>query len=93
MATLMMKLLGTDGTARTVGTEQLPGTANYFIGNDSEQWHGSVTMYRKVNQGLYPGIEHLFYSNQRELDYNSTQPRGQELHVGRNSEAKFHYPI
>jgi len=72
-----MKLLGANSSAKISGAEQLPGTADYFIGNDPEQWHTGVATYRKVNyEGLYPGIDAVFYGDQRELEYDFTVAPG-----------------
>ena len=46
------------------GENQLPGTANFFIGNDPSKWHSNVTTYGAVvYHDLYPGID---------LRYNGT---------------------
>ena len=57
-AVLRMRLVGADGTAKLSGTGQYAGTANYFIGNDPNQWRTGVTTFEKVHyQGLYPGVD------------------------------------
>ena len=33
-----MKLIGASTAPRVVGAKELPGKANYFIGNDSRKW-------------------------------------------------------
>jgi len=64
-----MQLTGASGKTEAMGEEQLPGTANYFIGNDPAQWHTSVPTYAKVRYtGIYPGIDLLYYGNQRQLE-------------------------
>jgi hypothetical protein len=64
-----MQLTGASGKAEPMGVEQLPGTANYFIGNDPAKWHTSVPTYAKVRYtGIYPGIDLLYYGNQRQLE-------------------------
>jgi PKD repeat protein len=46
------------------GENQLSGTANFFIGNDSSKWRSNITTYGSVvYQDLYPGID---------LRYNGT---------------------
>jgi hypothetical protein len=51
--------------------DQLPGTANYFIGNDPAKWRTSVPTYAKVKYaGIYPGIDLAYYGNQRQLEYD-----------------------
>ena len=51
--------------------EPLPGTANYFIGNDPSNWHSGVPTYAKAEySSIYPGIDLVYYGNQRRLEYD-----------------------
>ena len=66
-----MKLVGADGTAKISGADQHSGTANYFVGNDPHKWRTGVATYGRVTyQGIYPGVDAVFYGNQRELEYD-----------------------
>jgi hypothetical protein len=57
--------------AEIAGTKQLPGKTNYFIGNDPKKWHTDVPSYEAVRyQGIYPGVDMLFYGRQRRLEYD-----------------------
>ncbi len=68
---LRMKMAGTGGRAKISGSGQLAGTANYFIGNNPRQWHTGVPTYQRVNyRGVYPGVDAVFYGNQRALEYD-----------------------
>ena len=68
---LSMKLLGAATSAPATGLDQQPGTINYFIGNDSAKWHTGIPTFGKVNfAGIYPGVDLLFYGNQRQLEYD-----------------------
>ncbi len=41
---------------KVAGADQLPGTANYFIGNDPAKWRANVPTYGRVKYtGVYPG--------------------------------------
>lgn len=52
-------------------TEQLPATFNYFLGNDPKRWRANVRAYgRVVYRQVYPGVDLVFYGNQRELEYD-----------------------
>src|SRR5713226_887156 len=54
---LRMKLLGAGAGAGAEPLEQLPGKANYFIGNDPAQWRTNVPMYAKVAyREVYRGV-------------------------------------
>jgi hypothetical protein len=70
-AVLRMKLVGANPKAKVVGLDQLPGKSNYFIGNDPKKWRTNVASYAKVKyQNVYPGIDLVYYGNQRRLEYD-----------------------
>lgn len=51
--------------------EELPGKSNYFIGNDSKKWRTDIPTYAKVKyQDVYPGVDLVYYGNQRQLEYD-----------------------
>ena len=69
---LRMDLTGASDKAEATGEEKLPGTANYFIGKDPAKWHTSVSTYARVRYtGIYPGIDLVYYGNQRQLEFDS----------------------
>jgi len=56
---------------RVAGMESLPGKANYFVGNDSAKWRAGVPTYARVKyEDVYPGIDLVYYGNQRQLEYD-----------------------
>jgi len=66
-----MDLAGANRATHVSGMAQLPGTANYFIGNDPAQWHSGVPTFARVRYaGVYPGIDLVYYGNQRQLEYD-----------------------
>jgi hypothetical protein len=66
-----MKLEKASQPRRVIGTEKLPGISNYFIGNDPAQWHTDVPHYGRIQyEGVYPGIDLVWYGNQRLLEYD-----------------------
>src|SRR5216684_8132341 len=68
---LRMTFAGANPTARVTGLEELTGRANYFIGNDPSKWQTNVPTYARVRyQELYPGIDLVYYGNQRQLEYD-----------------------
>jgi hypothetical protein len=70
-AVLRMKLLGSNENAAARGLDELPGKANYFIGRDPAKWHTSVATYGKIKyEGIYPGVDLVYYGNQRQLEYD-----------------------
>lgn len=57
--------------ARLEALEPLEGRTNYLVGSDPSQWRRSVPHYRRVAaRGLYPGIDAVFYSTGRQLEYD-----------------------
>src|SRR5688572_27814964 len=70
-AVLRMGLVGAARKPLVSGIEDLPGKANYFIGNDPAKWRTNVPLYGKVHyREVYPGIDLVYYGNQRSLEYD-----------------------
>src|SRR2546429_712192 len=68
---IRMTFLGANPQPRMVGSEELPGKANYFIGKDPAKWRTNVPTYAKVHyRDVYPGIDLVYYGNQRQLEYD-----------------------
>ncbi|WP_263355884.1 chitobiase/beta-hexosaminidase C-terminal domain-containing protein [Acidicapsa ligni] len=68
---LRMELLGASNSSHASGISQLPGKVNYFIGNDPTQWQTDLPTYSKVRYtSVYPGIDLIYYGNQRQLEYD-----------------------
>ena len=70
-AVLRMKLLDSNVNAQVTGQDQLLGKSNYFIGNDPKQWHTNVPQFANVRYAnVYPGVDLVFYGDQRDLEYD-----------------------
>src|SRR5437879_1394760 len=68
---LRMTFAGANPERRVTGLEELPGKANYFIGNDRAKWRTNVPTYAKVQyREVYPGIDLVYYGNQQQLEYD-----------------------
>ena len=66
-----MELAGANAAPRVAGAEELPGKTNYFIGNDPAKWRTNVPTYSKVQyEGVYPGVDLVYYGNQGRLEYD-----------------------
>jgi hypothetical protein len=66
-----MQLVDAALTPPVNGLEELPAKANYFVGNDPAKWRTGVPTYAKVHyRGVYPGIDLVYYGNQRQLEYD-----------------------
>src|SRR5438876_7190200 len=70
-AVLRMAFAGASPQPRIAGQRELAGKVNYFIGNDPAKWRTNVPTYAAVRyEGLYPGIDLVYYGNNRELEYD-----------------------
>jgi hypothetical protein len=70
-AVLRMKLVGANPQPQLEGLEELPGKANYFLGNDPKKWRTNVPTYGRVKvHDVYPGIDLIYYGRQQQLEYD-----------------------
>lgn len=68
---MRMKLVGASQNVQAIGLDKLPGNTNYFLGSDPAKWHTGVPTYSKVQyRQIYPGVDLIYYGNQRELEYD-----------------------
>ena len=68
---LRMKLAGASASPKVEGLEELPGKVNYFVGREPSEWRTNVPVYARVHYtSVYPGIDLVYYGNQRELEYD-----------------------
>src|ERR1700754_174241 len=68
---LRLMMIGANTMPQVEGQDELPGKVNYFSGNNPEKWRRNVPTYRKVHfKDVYPGIDMVYYGNQRELEYD-----------------------
>ncbi|MGB7923740.1 MAG: SBBP repeat-containing protein, partial [Pyrinomonadaceae bacterium] len=68
---LRMKMSGANSDPQITGQDELPGKSNYFIGADPQKWVAGVPTYKKVlYRDIYPGVDLLYYGNQRQLEYD-----------------------
>ena len=78
---LRMNLVKAKPSVKVTGEDELPGRSNYFIGNDPKQWRSDVPSYAKVKcEGIYPGVDLLYYGNQRQLEYDFVVSPGADPH-------------
>jgi photosystem II stability/assembly factor-like uncharacterized protein len=68
---LSMKLVGARATAQAEAQGELPTKSNYLVGNDSSKWRTNISNYERVRYAeVYPGIDIVYYGNQRQLEYD-----------------------
>lgn len=76
-AAIDMRLVGGNPEPEIAGNNQLPGTVNYFIGNDRSKWQQGVKQYGAVSYNeVYPGVNMLFHGQQRQLEFDFTVSPG-----------------
>src|SRR5262249_6546092 len=75
---LRMRLVGANPDPESAALDPLPGTVNYFVGNDPSKWRSGLTSYGTVEyrQG-YDGISLDYHSSEsQELEYDFTVEPG-----------------
>jgi hypothetical protein len=70
-AILRMQFEGANSAIKMTGLAKLPGIVNYFVGKDPKQWRTNIPTFAKVKQPqVYPGIDLVYYGNQRQLEFD-----------------------
>jgi hypothetical protein len=68
---LHMSLVGADPEPTIAGQAPLPGRVNYLVGDDPGQWKTDIPTFGKVAyQGVYPGVDMVYYGNRQHLQYD-----------------------
>ncbi len=68
---LHMQFENANPTPQISAADKLSGKVNYYIGNDPSKWHVGVPTYTRVKYSqVYPGVDLVFYGNQRKLEYD-----------------------
>ena len=68
---LRVTLLNASRNAAVSGEKRLPGTVNYFMGNDRRKWHTGLPTFESIRYaGVYPGTDLIFYGNNGSLEFD-----------------------
>jgi hypothetical protein len=68
---LSIDLMGAAANPAIVGEEALPTKVNYFIGRDPNKWRRNVPTYGRIRyRNVYPGIDLVYYGNDRSMEYD-----------------------
>jgi hypothetical protein len=79
---IAMRLVGASPAPRMEPLEELRGKVHYLRGSDPKGWQVNVPTYRKVAyRAVYPGIDVVFYGNQRQLEYDFVVAAGADPRV------------
>lgn len=65
-----MGLVKANPSAEIAGLDRMPARTDYFVGS-RQHWRSGITNYSHVAyRGVYPGIDVVYYGNQRSLEYD-----------------------
>ena len=68
---LVMNLGNSDQNARSSGESATAGRSNYFLGSDPKAWVKNVPQFQRVRyRKVYPGIDLVYYGQDRKLEYD-----------------------
>jgi Beta-propeller repeat len=66
-----MRLEGANPSPEIRGLEQSSTTTNYFAGSHPGRWFTNLPNYNRVQYSqVYPGIDSVYYGDQRQLEYD-----------------------
>src|SRR5688572_23883755 len=66
-----MSLAGANADAAGFGDERQPGATNYLVGADPTRWRRSVAGFSRVRyQGVYRGIDALYYDSDGRMEFD-----------------------
>jgi Chitobiase/beta-hexosaminidase C-terminal domain/Bacterial Ig-like domain (group 3)/Beta-propeller repeat len=68
---IRMQLVDSQANVTLSGEGRLPGTVNYFNGNDPTKWHSGVSTFERVKYAnVYPGVNLVYYGNHDLLEFD-----------------------
>lgn len=71
ISALKFQFVGANPNPMINGIDEQENKSNYFIGNDPNKWRTNVSNFAKVcYRDMYPGIDVVFYGNQKQLEYD-----------------------
>ena len=86
LTAIRMQFEGANPDPQVTGVDLLPTRVNYFTGSDPKNWR-SIPSYARVKYAeIYPGVDLVFYGNQRRLEYDfvvapGADPRAIQLKI------------
>jgi VCBS repeat-containing protein len=65
------RLIGATAASRTTPEARAAGKVHYYRGADPQRWRTNVPTYGRVrSHDVYPGIDVVYYGNERRLEYD-----------------------
>jgi hypothetical protein len=83
---LRMQLIGANANPESAKEEQLTAKSNYFLGSNPAYWRTGIPNYARIRyRSVYPGVDLVYYGNQRRLEYDfvvapGANPRAIRMH-------------
>jgi hypothetical protein len=79
---LRIRLLGASRAARGRGLGELESKSNYLVGRDPSRWRTNVPNFARVRyEGVYPGVDVVYYGNRRQLEYDFNVAAGADANL------------
>jgi hypothetical protein len=70
-AVVRMRLVGARSAPRFTALDPLPGRTHYLVGNEPSRWRPGLVSHGRVRvEDVYPGIDLVYYGNERQLEYD-----------------------
>lgn len=83
-AALGMRLIGAQSPRRIFGAVPLAGKSHYLLGSDPRRWTIDVPTYARVRyDGVYDGVDVVYYGTQQRLEYDFVLAPGVDPRVVR----------
>ena len=77
---LHLRWVGANVAPRVDGLDRETGRSNYLIGSNPEKWVRDVPIWARVKyQGIYRGVDLVYYGNHRELEFDIDVGAGADL--------------
>lgn len=68
---IRMQHAGANPAPHVKGSDLTSSKSHYFLGSDPRTWRTDVPHYAKVGyEGLYPGVDLVYYGNEGQLEYD-----------------------
>jgi len=66
---LRVGMIGASPNPETEALAKQEATASYFLGNDTNKWQTNIPLFGRIRmRQVYPGIDVVYYGNQRNLE-------------------------
>ena len=74
---VQVHLVNSNPNSNIAGIDSVPGRIGYFLGSDATKWRTDVPAFARVKYAnVYPGVDLVFYGNQRQIEYDFTVAPG-----------------